>query len=385
MITAILKRLQRYVITVITLFIAVIIIRCDKTPVGYDELGRGTSDSLYLFNFRPASRFCYGKYIPLGSADYMVLGKNTEYESRILMQFPLVDSSLEEVTSVKLILYPERHKDISFSIHPIAKSSEWTEGNATWMKMDAEEPWLTNGGDFYPVDVKQQATLTSDSWVIDLKLNKLDTLVNHSYGIILIPDASVQDFATISSKSISGKAPKIVLQYPSVTKTYQSTQDCHIIDTLNLNLTPLDLWVGAGFAFRTMLKFNLDTIPDNITIAYAELVLPVASHASISDTFNIGLYRILDPSFNNLTTYADNVSSVTQYLTATDTVVILDVRKTVQFWNKYNGKNSRPDSNFGVLVTVYPENNEISRVQLKTGSIKPYLKIGYIMPPSRRF
>jgi len=387
MITAMTNRLQRYFILFIVLFIAIFILGCDKTPVGYDELGRDISNPVFI-EFRSSSRYCYGKYIPLGTADYIVLGRNSEYESRVLIQFPLVDSALGQVTSAKLILYPKRHRNIGFSVHPIAKSSEWKENNATWIRMDEAVPWISDGGDFYPIDVKQQATVTSDSWVIELNRNKLDTLVNHSYGMILIPDSSDQDFATVYSKSNSNKSPKIVLQYSNITKTYLSMQDCHIIDTLNLNLLPLDLWVGAGFVFRTMCKFNLDTIPDNVTIAYAELVLPVQSHASISDTFDIAVSKILEPIYPNYphqTRYADNISSKTQYLAATDTVVILDVRKIVQFWNKYNGENSQPDSNFGVLVSVYPENYEISRVQLKTGSIKPYLKIGYIMPPSRRY
>ena len=46
------NRLQRYFILFIVLFIAIFILGCDKTPVGYDELGR---DILSTFHYISAN------------------------------------------------------------------------------------------------------------------------------------------------------------------------------------------------------------------------------------------------------------------------------------------------------------------------------------------
>jgi hypothetical protein len=372
--------LKRNIIFLIVLFFAILVMRCDKTPVGYDELARDLSNPVFN-EFRPTARYCYGKYSPLGDANYLVLGRNSEYESRILMKFAVDDSSvnLDSVVKVKLVLYPKRYNNISFQIHPIETSSEWKENTATWKRMDEAVPWMTDGGDYYPT-VLANTTLSSDSCIIELPLNKLDTLVNHSWGIIFIAIASDTGFTTINSRSISGKSPKLVFKFrDSSITSYVPNQDCHIIDTLNLILPPTDLWLGAGFPFRTMLKFTLDTIPENVTIAYAELTINIHSHYSMSDTLSIGVWKVLEPGLNSLTKFADNISNQTQYIASTDTTVTFDIRQIVQFWN------TKPDSNFGILLSVYPENYEISRVRLKTGTYLPNLKVGYILPPTGRF
>lgn len=364
------------IILLISRFLLLLVFSCDKTPVGYNELERDVSNPVFT-EFRPNARFSYSKYVPLGTADYLVLGRNSEYESRVLIQFPLQDSALAEVDSVKLTLYPKHYQQISFSIHPIvpAPAGEWRENYATWIKMDEGIPWQTDGGDFLQTQLVPTTTLTADSCIMRFNLNKLDTLVNHSYGIILIPEPSVQGFATINSKAISSKAPKMVMYYGNTPKVFTPSQDCHIVDTTNLGISLLDLMLGSGFAFRTLLKFNVDTIPDNVTIAYAEIILPVQSCYSISDTFQIGIWKLLDPTFNELTKYADNISAKTNYITSRDTI-IFDLRKLLQHWI------AKPDSNFGILVSCYPENYEISRIKLKTNI---YLKVGYILPPQGRF
>lgn len=373
-------KLQRYFFLIVVLIITVVILRCDKTPVGYDELERDISNPEFN-EFRPTNRFCYGKYVPLGDANYFVLGKNQEYEARILMQFPFPDTTinLDSVSSARLVLYPKRYENISFKVHPIQTSSEWKENNATWKRMDEAVPWMADGGDYYPT-VLAEGALTSDSCVITLNRNKLDTIVNHCNGLIIVPEQSVQSFATINSRNISSKAPKIVFQFlNNTTKTYTPTQDCHIIDTLDLVLLPTELWVGSGFPFRTMLKFNLDTIPENVTIASAELSINIQSHYSISDTLSIGIWKLKESTFDAYTSFADIISNQTQFIVSTDTIVTFDIRRIVQSWN------SKPDSNFGILLSVYPENYEISRIKIKTGSYMPKLKVGYILPPKGRF
>jgi len=106
--------------------------------------------------------------------------------------------------------------------------------------------------------------------------------------------------------------------------------------------------------------------------------LPVQSYYSMSDTFDIGIWKVLDSTFSQQTSFADARFAQTQFFGATDTLIIFDLRNLVQNW-------VTTDTNFGILLSCFPENYEISRVKLKTGTFGPYLKIGYITPPKGRF
>ncbi len=352
---------------------------CDKTPVGYNELGREMTEPIFT-EFRPVDKFCYGKYSPLGAADYLVLGKNNEYESRMLIQFPLDTVTISGVTNLKVVLYPKHYNNIKFTVYPIMKISEWQEGSVIWNRAYEGQPWLINGGDYYNRIVARIDSLASDSCVFSLPITSgfLDTLKNNCNGLIFVPDSG-ENFATFNSRAISNKEPKIIFEYGTTSRTFKASNDAHIVNAVNMNPNSyIDMWLGAGYPFRTMLKFNVDSIPNNVTIAYAELVLPVQSYYSMSDTFDIGIWKVLDSTFSQQTSFADARFAQTQFFGATDTLIIFDLRNLVQNW-------VTTDTNFGILLSCFPENYEISRVKLKTGTFGPYLKIGYITPPKGRF
>jgi hypothetical protein len=277
-------------------------------------------------------------------------------------------------------LYPKHYNNIKFTVYPIIKISEWQEGSVIWNRAYEGQPWITNGGDFYPHALAYVDSLVGDSCVMSIPFNEgfLDTLKNNSNGLILVPDSG-QYFASFNSRSISGKEPKIVFENGSTIRTFKASNDAHIVNVTNLNPNSyIDMWLGAGYPFRTMMKFNLDSIPNNVTIAYAELVLPVQSYYSMSDTFDIGIWKVLGSTFSQQTQYADARFGQTQYIPASDSVIIFDLRKLVQNW-------VTTDTNYGILLSCYPENYEISWVKLKTGTAGPYLKVGYINPPTGRF
>lgn len=378
--------MQNRLIAIIILGIVLIIgISCDKDPIGYDELQRNIADATFI-ELRSTERECYGKYVPLGNSKYLMLGKNANYESRILLQFPLSDTLLDSVRAVKLVLYPNMHKAIRFKIHPIA--NEWKQSYATWIRMDENVPWDNpeGGGDFYQT-ILAETTLTSDSCIIELKRNKLDTLVNHAFGIILVPDTSVTDFATILAKEFGSKIPRIVYEFRNYTEVYYANQDCHIIDTTNLNLGLFGYWLGSGFVYRTLLRFPIkESIPSNVTIAYAELLVPISQAFSITDTVMVAVRRILDSLPLGVSTrFTDYISARDTFILSQDSMLVFDVRNIVQFWNQFNGLNNQPDSVFGLVLSGYPEESGLSRLSILTSGRGVRLKIGYLTPPPRRF
>ncbi len=91
------------------------------------------------------------------------------------------------------------------------------------------------------------------------------------------------------------------------------------------------------------------------------------------------MHQVLDSTYSSITPFSDNIWVSATRIVATDTTIVFDIRKAVQFWI------TKPDSNFGLLLSGYPENYEISRVKLKIGIAGPYLKVAYILPPKGRF
>jgi hypothetical protein len=360
---------------------------CEKNPLGYEELQRNIANP-QVIELQPTSsgRWSYRKAIPLGTSSCLILGKNSTDESRILMKFNFPDTtiSLDSVISARLILYTQRLKAVSFSIYPTKQTSIWKEYYATWSRMDDNTPWDSLGGDFYPT-LLAQGTVAEESTIVNLDLNKLDSLINHSSGIIIIPDGSQTDFAAFYAKEFLNKFPKIVLQFSGSSKTYSAVEDCHILNTTSIPEL-FDYWIGNGYSYRTLLKFNLNTLPSNVAITYAELILPIYEAFSIFDTVEIVAQRVLDSlPFSELTTFDNKILSRTSFAISADSLLILDLRSLVQFWNKYNGQGAMPDSNYGVIIATHPENYGLSRLKIKTSSPGIRLKVGYVLPPEGRF
>lgn len=355
-----------------------ILISCNQSPVGFDQLDRNLGEPVsYEFGYRASA--CYEKYVANGASADLILGKNQEYESRVLMLFPLEDSLLDSLTEVRLVLYTKTEKNIPFNICSVSQA--WQENSATWLRTDSAGYWLNPGADFSPTRIGN-GTITADSTVITLDLNHVDSLVRNGHGLILVPQDT--GFAFLySSEAATGKQPKIVYQYSEKKRIFIGSADASIIDTANLQLGRNDLWIGAGFAFHTYLKFNVDTIPEAATIATAELTLHPANSFILtdsSDTVEVGVHRLLEPYQEFQTPKFYSGISAYAHFTSTDTAIRIDLKNLVQFWSL------NQDSNFGFILNGYPEYSDIFRIELKTDlTNRPRLKASYILPPQGRF
>jgi hypothetical protein len=355
------------------------LLSCDRNPLGFDQLDRNLQDP----QFPPtpfAAGGCYGKLNANGPGDNLFLGKNATYESRVLLRFALQDSALDSVTAVSLVLYPHTLHPVSFSIHPTL--TEWDDYQVTWHDAKSGEPWFTPGGDF-DTTALASATVVTDSTVIELDQARLRTMVSQTSGIILLPESAPAEslnFANLYSMSTSGKRPKVVIRYGTKTRTYEATQNTFIVDTLALRRNISDLWVGSGYVFRSYLKFNLDSVPPAGTAITAELKVRIDSAFSLRDTIQVAVHRLTGdyPSSEKDAPFDGTVVSPRNFIVKQDTVINFDIRSLVQFWTQ------KPDSNFGLLVTMSPENSGISRIELSR-HILPALRVGYVNPPKGRF
>ncbi len=357
----------------------IIIIGCNTLPVGSDQLR--DLPQMTTIELTPDSLDTYAQFVPLGFANYLLLGKDDQYESRVLIKFSLPDSSLDSVTSVQLILYPLDSTPMNFICR--ACSTEWTTSGVTWRMADSTNRWMRPGGDYWPFTLGQ-SKLEKDSSVVELNRQYLATLVRNSHGIIILPLDT--GFTSIATLSVTKTSPRIIFTYADGKKrTYYATEDAHIIDSLDIRVNPGELIAGAGIAFRTWLRFSLESIPDSATIARAELIFTPQTIYRRSDTLGIGVHRLTE-SYSQRGKYAafeKNPSASVNYVSRNgDTTITLELSRLIQKWVSY------PDSypNYGIFLTAEPEHLKPFRLKvLRSGPTAPQLKVHYILPPKDRF
>jgi hypothetical protein len=369
------KKIIATEISLICVLFALVILSCDHSPVGSDQLDRALAEPA-SHEFYPPASACYSKYVPNGANSSLILGKNSEYESRALLMFPLIDSALESVTEARLVLYTKRQANINFNVHIVLEN--WKENAVTWERTDSASYWFCDsfcpGANFSETSIGISQIAEESTVVI---LNHIDSLVRNGHGIILIPqDTGFGFFYSVETS----KDPKIIFKYPEKELSFTCSGDASIINTVDLHLERNDLWVGAGYAFHTYLKFNTDTIPDEATITNAELTLHPDTAFLLPDTVEIGVHRLFEP-YQELVSpkFNPNISGKARF-TNSDTVIRIDLRSLVQFWSLNR------DSNFGFVITAHPDYYDIFRIELKRDfALRPLVKVGYILPPKGRF
>jgi len=348
---------------------------CNTLPVGYDQIGRyADADSLDLY---PDTVDSYGKPIATGSAENMYLGYDNQYESRLIIDFGLADSALDSVAAAQLILYPVDSTEMSFICRPC--SVPWNSSAASWHMADSITQWFNPGGDYRNVRLAS-GTFAGESLVLDLDLDYLTTLVRESHGIIVFPHDS--GFVTVASRYSDATAPRIRFTYLDDTeREYVATADAHLVDTVDVEVGHQQLLVGSGYAFRVFLRFSLDSIPSEATVARADLVFRPLLQYWRSDTVEFGVHRMTEP-YSRTADFKSSGSAQLSYAVSadSDTVARLDLRGLIQFWTAH------PDSNFGLMLTAEPEWGELFRMRIpNSGPGAARLEVLFVMPPRDRF
>ncbi|MEO0070090.1 MAG: DNRLRE domain-containing protein [candidate division WOR-3 bacterium] len=369
----------RFLAVLLFCFCLLPFLNCNTRPVGFDLIGSIPEEE--SIELPPDTIDSYAKFIPLSTAPYLLLGKDNQYESRILLKFALKDSALDSVTAVHLILYPQGSYPQKFLCYPC--STDWSGSGVTWRMTDSLNQWVNPGGDYWHL-LLCEGSLVKDSTVLQLNRDYLPTLVRHSYGIILLPVDT--GFTTIVSLEKTSSSPRIVFSYLNGKKrTYYPTEDTHIVDSTNLGIYPEEILVGSSVAFRTYIHFSLESIPPAATVTRAELKFKPLTVYRREDTIRLGVHRLTESyrTKGKYARFAPTAAGITRYVPLdTDTVVHLEITSLVQEWV------SRPDSspNYGLLLTAEPEWLKPFRIKIfRSGPNSPKLKVSYLYPPEDRF
>jgi hypothetical protein len=127
----------------------------------------------------------------------------------------------------------------------------------------------------------------------------------------LLVDYTSADYVKIFSSENSNAIPRLVYVYQNATQdstirdTVLATQDASLIEfTGNLQSDSL-LYITSGFSHRAFIEFDLESLPKNILISHANLVLNQDSTQTITDTTSSNNFyvRVVTTPLSELPSY----------------------------------------------------------------------------------
>ncbi|MBA7549354.1 hypothetical protein ES705_41834 [subsurface metagenome] len=351
------------------LLILLFFIYCNELPIGEDEIGlRGDFDA-YDIELPVFNTFTeYNKYACLGGSRNLIVGKNQEYESRILLKFDFPDSTYQGLDEIKLILKRNDnfHRDtINFSIHLV--NVDFEENGANWYQRTNSEWWENEGGDFQEDSIRA-GEIAGDSLIIEFNYIELEEIMAAD-GMIMIPEDT--GFVYFYSDE-GGNAPQFIIEKNEVVSPIPLDVDCHIVTGTEPFFT--DDWIGSGMPYRNYAKFVLDSVLIDKKAVYADLTFEREDYFVMRDSIEIVIRELLEPIDDFNTTTGPLIAL--EKFAAGDTLFSIDIAKHIQRIIEY------PDSNFGIFIIFSPENYDIANLKIISGSHN--LRVGYIAPPEER-
>jgi hypothetical protein len=355
------------------LLVLLFFVHCNKLPIGEDELKtRGDFDARFAELRLLNSLTEFNKYFNLGGSANLVVGMNSEYESRILLKFDFPDSSYQGLDDIKLILHCNNKFErdtIRFSIHLLEQ--KFTEYETNWFLRTSTEWWTVEGGDFENDSIRF-GEIKHDSLLVRFNYIELDRIISSS-GLIIIP----QDpgFAYFYSKE-GGVTGEFQLIKNEVVVSVPLVADCHIVT--GPEPSAMDNWLGTGMVYRYYVKFDFDSTLLDKKAIYGQLTFKSQKSFSMIDSFEIGIKELLEPLYPDPDGFETPIGSFVALsrFSVNDTLFDLDIVRHIQRIIEY------PDSNFGLFILLSPENYDISRFNVVRNS--PSLNVGYIPPPKER-
>jgi len=351
------------------LLILLFFIYCNELPIGEEEIGlRGDFEAheieLSIFNTFTE----YNKYAYLGGSVNLIIGKNENYESRILLKFDFPDSTYQGLDAIKLILKRNDrfHKDtVKFSIHLL--DVEFDESYANWYDRKEGESWVNQGGDFEE-DSILIGEIVGDSLVVEFNYIELDEIMS-AEGMIIIPEDS--GFVYFHSDE-GGYSPQFLIEKNEVISSIPLEDDCHIVT--GPEPSGIEDWIGSGMPYRNYAKFVFDSVLIDKKVIYADLSFESEDYFIMRDSIEIGVRELLEPIDDFNTTTGPLIGL--KRFAADDTLFSIDIAKHIQRLIEY------PDSNFGIFIMFLPESYDIANLKIIRGSHS--IKVGYIPPPEER-
>jgi hypothetical protein len=337
----------------------------------------------------------YEAKIKLGTSPYIILGKNSNLESVILMQFsPAFSDSMifyyksnkVKIKKAWMELKPayklgDETQNFDFTLHQIRKN--WT---STGFDKDSLALLKYDSKNVASSLIQTDTLLTFDvePAVVEQWLKyRIDTLsAPRNYGLFMKPTANTQRFVGFIAfgETISSSLPTLKIQYEQNTKSDSlfSTpyMDVHVVSGSFPTQTNF-VYLQGGLPLRGVLAFDLSSLPKDIIINSAKLELTIDTLKSLigkplSDSISV---RALKDSV----TKKVSDSLVVSILKRNKNVYSGEITWLIQKWISATD----PNDNQGLTFSLTDEERSVARLAVYGSNAhdllnRPRLKIVYI-------
>ena len=388
-----------FILLILVTIVFLLSIQCTKykdNPVGSDFFQRENwgSEIYSLFLSAPSDTF-YQTPVYSYLSSYLHLGGYNGNMSRSLIKFSMIDvPDTITVDSAIVTLYVNNvlgSAELPFIPTVRQITGSWETSEITWDNFESSnitENALTFTETLADTD---SVLFTLPPTLIQSWIDTTDQTENNG---ILLTYTSLDTGSLVqyySSNAYEAVYPKLTLFYMEDTtqmvKDVFPAKDTYIS---NSQQTPDKdrLWIANSIAFRSLLYFNIDTIPANATINKATLILHADTSQSFPNNdnpFDVDCFPISDTSWSIPQVSVDSSffasGEIWGTLEENTDILRMNITKIVEFWIY-----EILDVNAGILLSgKFEEDNTLQRAFYSTtadSALRPYLEIFYSTPPS---
>lgn len=384
-----------YSLPILFLLITLLLSSCTDEPsslgielIGSENISAKIFDTAVDTTQQSSSFF--KKIIPLGSTDWILIGRYQDIKASTLMKFvfglpdslkeDLKDGNINVLDSWVILtnryIYTDSLATMNFSVHKV--NSSWSSSSFTIdslpnLNYEANDvsSQFTSSDTLYTFHLDSALPL---AWMTFTADNTLES----NFGIYLDPSVSSTKVVGFQAfTAISSEAAKlfVVIEKPGVyvdTINGFVSADISIVDRPNLPTLPAGLIsVQSSVAINSRLSFSLDEIPVSIVINKAELFITPDTILSVKGSSFSNSLRVTSLK------YADSLNTQGSpiFLTLKDNKYTGDVTSFVRNWINIK-------ENYGVLIEAGSPTSGLEFFALKGSdyfeiSERPRLRITY--------
>jgi len=291
-----------------TLFVLVLLIHfsCSDSPssLGSDLLSQDLINILELDSAKDSlfqSASVYKKVIELSSANRLLLGKKDNIEAGILIKFLIffADSIKQQLTNNELsvlsakveftenYIFGNSTAPIDFSVHKI--NSNWSTGFTS-----DSLALLTYDANNISFSKTFSDSINGFNFDTQIALNWLkasaDSSIPIDNGLYIKPSVSSEKiigFQALTIEDLALPSLKIIIQKTGVysdTLSYFPSVDLSVVSGSFPDVGTENIGIQAGLNSEARLFFDLSSLPKDIVVNYAQLILTVDTIKTITGT-----------------------------------------------------------------------------------------------------
>ena len=378
--------------------ISLIVMSCnrpDKIPASFSLLDRTEKGELKVVELTaPVEIATYERdNVHTGYSSLLTVGDYEEHQAKALVRFDSIpDSGIVESATLTMnpLKYYGESPSITINVHQVV--ADWDENEVTWDTFgDAALPDLQGTVDITPKDTSNieidLGTELINNWIDS-------TAANYGYLLDFLPTSSMVELYS-SETIVDDKYPILTLIYndgSADTIKMIPSEDAFIVDFYGTPPENRSLITNAT-GWRTLMKFNLNDIPENAGILRARFEMWIDQESSLIDEAGmlIGIRPVTSSSWYAPSVTVDSTVDAaystlipeSESLTHSVSEELVNFSGIVQRWV------AGELSNYGMLLYSAVEGLDVEKVVFYTGasdtSRAPKLIIEYSVPAVSQF